>query len=113
MCGELTDRDTMERVNECLEQYTQDQFEILLYKKNRAPTSSFTLYNYIMQRRTASFCVTPALPDQRYVAYKARIKRHSHAELGMRKGEKGAVFLGYVLRAARNKIPPSQSNDVD
>lgn len=48
MCGELTDKETMERVNECLELYTQDQFEILLYKKNRAlaflpriPTASF------------------------------------------------------------------------
>lgn len=35
MCGEMTDKETIQRVDECLEQYTQDQFEILLYKKNR------------------------------------------------------------------------------
>ena len=35
MCGEMTDKETIERVDECLESYTQDQFEILLYKKNR------------------------------------------------------------------------------
>ncbi|XP_057371371.1 potassium voltage-gated channel protein eag-like [Daphnia carinata] len=37
MCGEMTDKETIQRVDECLEQYTQDQFEILLYKKNRSP----------------------------------------------------------------------------
>ena len=35
MCGDMTDKETIQRVDECLEQYTQDQFEILLYKKNR------------------------------------------------------------------------------
>ena len=35
MCGEMTDKETIKKVDECLEQYTQDQFEILLYKKNR------------------------------------------------------------------------------
>ena len=35
MCGEMTDKETIARVDECLDQYTQDQFEILLYKKNR------------------------------------------------------------------------------
>jgi len=35
MYGELTDKDTITRVEQCLENQQQDQFEILLYKKNR------------------------------------------------------------------------------
>lgn len=37
MFGELTDKDTIDRINEALESHEQDQFEILLYKKNRTP----------------------------------------------------------------------------
>lgn len=57
MCGELTDKETMERVDECLEQYTQDQFEILLYKKNRAPLPHFARFYaaLIWQPRRLSF----------------------------------------------------------
>ena len=35
MYGELTDKDTLTRIEQCLENQQQDQFEILLYKKNR------------------------------------------------------------------------------
>ena len=35
MYGELTDKDTITRIEQCLENQQQDQFEILLYKKNR------------------------------------------------------------------------------
>lgn len=35
MYGELTDKDTIARIEECLEGQIHDQFEILLYKKNR------------------------------------------------------------------------------
>ncbi|XP_033175567.1 potassium voltage-gated channel protein eag isoform X11 [Bombus vosnesenskii] len=37
MYGELTDKDTIARIEECLEGQIHDQFEILLYKKNSAP----------------------------------------------------------------------------
>lgn len=34
MYGELTDKETIARIEECLEGQIHDQFEILLYKKN-------------------------------------------------------------------------------
>ena len=34
MYGELTDKETISRIDECLESQLHDQFEILLYKKN-------------------------------------------------------------------------------
>jgi len=35
MCGELTDKEVVARINDTLDTYAQDQFEILLYQKNR------------------------------------------------------------------------------
>ncbi len=35
MYGELTDRDTIQQIEKSLDEHQQDQFEILLYKKNR------------------------------------------------------------------------------
>jgi hypothetical protein len=35
MYGELTDRDTIDQIDKLLDEHQQDQFEILLYKKNR------------------------------------------------------------------------------
>ena len=37
MYGELTDKNTIEALNQALDSHLQDQFEILLYKKNRKP----------------------------------------------------------------------------
>ena len=37
MYGELTDKSTIEALNHALDNHIQDQFEILLYKKNRKP----------------------------------------------------------------------------
>ncbi|XP_076290568.1 potassium voltage-gated channel protein ether a go-go isoform X2 [Lasioglossum baleicum] len=37
MYGELTDKETIARIEECLEGQIHDQFEILLYKKNKTP----------------------------------------------------------------------------
>ncbi|KDR16607.1 Potassium voltage-gated channel protein eag, partial [Zootermopsis nevadensis] len=37
MYGELTDKETIARIDECLENQIHDQFEILLYKKNKTP----------------------------------------------------------------------------
>ncbi|XP_012284973.1 potassium voltage-gated channel protein eag [Orussus abietinus] len=37
MYGELTDEKTISRIEECLEGQIHDQFEILLYKKNKTP----------------------------------------------------------------------------
>lgn len=37
MYGELTDKETIARIDECLENQLHDQFEILLYKKNSTP----------------------------------------------------------------------------
>lgn len=34
MFGELTDKDTIRRVEEALDKQTSEQFEILIYKKN-------------------------------------------------------------------------------
>jgi len=34
MVGELTDKETVGRIDEILENHYQDQLEILLYKKN-------------------------------------------------------------------------------
>lgn len=34
MYGELTDKETIARIDECLENQLHDQLEILLYKKN-------------------------------------------------------------------------------
>lgn len=34
MFGELTDKETITRIDQCLEHQQYDQFEILLYKKN-------------------------------------------------------------------------------
>ncbi|PIK57061.1 putative potassium voltage-gated channel subfamily H member 1 isoform X2, partial [Apostichopus japonicus] len=35
--GELTDKDTIKKVEEALEKQTSEQFEILIYKKNKVP----------------------------------------------------------------------------
>ena len=35
MYGELTDHETIEQIESALADHQQDQFEILLYKKNR------------------------------------------------------------------------------
>ena len=35
MYGELTDSNTIEQIDDSLENHVTDQFEILLYKKNR------------------------------------------------------------------------------
>ncbi|KAK3868176.1 hypothetical protein Pcinc_026396, partial [Petrolisthes cinctipes] len=35
MYGELTDKETISRIEQCLENQQQDQFEILLYKRGK------------------------------------------------------------------------------
>ena len=42
MYGELTDKNTIAALNNALENHEQEQYEILLYKKNR----KFPIYNY-------------------------------------------------------------------
>lgn len=42
MYGELTDKETIARIEECLEGQIHDQFEILLYKKNSKYRLSFS-----------------------------------------------------------------------
>ncbi|XP_076366902.1 potassium voltage-gated channel protein eag-like [Tachypleus tridentatus] len=37
MYGEMTDKNTIAKIEQCLENQSLDQFEILLYKKNRTP----------------------------------------------------------------------------
>lgn len=39
MFGELTDKETIERIDQVLEAQLHDQFEILLYKKNSKSTN--------------------------------------------------------------------------
>ena len=38
MYGELTDKNTIAALNDALETHQQEQYEILLYKKNRKST---------------------------------------------------------------------------
>lgn len=47
MYGELTDKETVSRLEYTLENQQQDQFEILLYKKN----SKYHLWVYIEKER--------------------------------------------------------------
>ena len=42
MYGELTDRDTSEKVRQTFENYEMNSFEILMYKKNRKSSLEFT-----------------------------------------------------------------------
>lgn len=54
MYGELTEKDAVERVDRALDHHLADQFEILLYKKNRNICNSFiTLYANILSLATA------------------------------------------------------------
>nr|4LLO_B Chain B, Potassium voltage-gated channel subfamily H member 1 [Mus musculus]4LLO_D Chain D, Potassium voltage-gated channel subfamily H member 1 [Mus musculus]4LLO_F Chain F, Potassium voltage-gated channel subfamily H member 1 [Mus musculus]4LLO_H Chain H, Potassium voltage-gated channel subfamily H member 1 [Mus musculus] len=41
MYGELTDKDTVEKVRQTFENYEMNSFEILMYKKNRTPVWFF------------------------------------------------------------------------
>ena len=58
MCGEMTDKETIGRVDECLEQYMQDQFEILLYKKNRKSITYFAVEQVFERRLSGPFLLT-------------------------------------------------------
>lgn len=52
MYGELTDKETVARVEYALEHQQHDQFEILLYKKNSEYTSR--QYNALLSTREQS-----------------------------------------------------------
>lgn len=47
MYGELTDKDTISRIDDALENQLHDQFEILLYKKNSKYLTSISLYCFL------------------------------------------------------------------
>lgn len=51
MYGELTDKETIARIDECLENQLHDQFEILLYKKNSKSFLFFSLPSSLFLRR--------------------------------------------------------------
>jgi len=61
MCGEMTDKETIGRVDECLEQYMQDQFEILLYKKNRKSITYFAVEQVFEWRLRGPYSSLPNL----------------------------------------------------
>lgn len=110
MCGELTDKDTMERVNECLEQYTQDQFEILLYKKNRAPTSSYS--PRMTQEKTGPFRTLPARLGPRPGSLFCAVPRRTNGARGPRE----AAARGWRKGRRRSRIcvaPRSQPNSAE
>ena len=44
MYGELTDKGTIKSLNDALENHMQEQFEILLYKKNSEYTTTCAWY---------------------------------------------------------------------
>jgi hypothetical protein len=50
MYGELTDKDTISRIDDALENQLHDQFEILLYKKNSKYLTSISLYCFLKKR---------------------------------------------------------------
>lgn len=47
MYGELTDKNTIEAIDEALETHQTEQFEILLYKKNSELKIQFLICNLI------------------------------------------------------------------
>lgn len=59
MYGELTEKDAVERVDRSLDHHLADQFEILLYKKNRTyetPLLSYT-QTITLYRHSSHYCV--------------------------------------------------------
>lgn len=53
MYGELTEKEAVERVDRALDHHLADQFEILLYKKNRkCVADAIPLRPYTPHRRT-------------------------------------------------------------
>ena len=61
MYGELTDHETIEQIESALADHQQDQFEILLYKKNR----EYFWFRSFVKLRFPSFSVK--LGDFRYL----------------------------------------------
>lgn len=62
MVGELTDKETIKRIDEILENHYQDQFEILLYKKNSELSNDiyvlpFTRFRAILTQLQVNFWV--------------------------------------------------------
>lgn len=57
MYGELTDKETISRLDYTLESQLQDQFEVLLYKNNSKLGTSFALI-YLMWSVYVQFAVT-------------------------------------------------------
>lgn len=52
MYGELTDKETITKIDECLETQMTDQFELLLYKKNsKFAKTCFLQFKYIFKSR--------------------------------------------------------------
>lgn len=51
MYGELTDSNTIEQIDDSLENHVTDQFEILLYKKNRTPLWLFLQISPVKNER--------------------------------------------------------------
>lgn len=52
MYGELTDKETVTRLEFSLENQQQDQFEVLLYKKNSEYRFCLLLYTHIQIDKT-------------------------------------------------------------
>ena len=52
MYGELTDKNTIDAIDEALETHQTEQFEILLYKKNR---KSFLIILFALLKDSATF----------------------------------------------------------
>lgn len=59
MYGDLTDKETIARIEECLEGQIHDQFEILLYKKN----SEFSFCLPICSRISLNVLHVPGITD--------------------------------------------------
>ena len=62
MYGELTDKNTISALNDALENHTQEQYEILLYKKNR----KFVRWNWIL-KLTSIFKILNYLDSNLYI----------------------------------------------
>ncbi|XP_053997529.1 potassium voltage-gated channel protein eag isoform X3 [Hylaeus anthracinus] len=86
MYGELTDKETIARIEECLEGQIHDQFEILLYKKNSAPRGMSSTGSQKSARKT----------------HHVNKRRHTYKDRRTIPGPKG----GHFQRTLFN-LPPS------
>ncbi|KAH9632819.1 hypothetical protein HF086_016300 [Spodoptera exigua] len=77
MYGELTEKEAVERVDRALDHHLADQFEILLYKKNRL--SKFAkLARSVTRSRSVLVSALPALKEPQRASHLAHVSTPAH-----------------------------------